>query len=46
MLLTRSCKLLFVVNMGMLCGAAGGKVRGQTAGDCGGSHVDINTIAV
>ena len=25
----------------MLCGAAGGKVRGQTAGDCGGSHVHI-----
>ena len=32
-LLTRLCKLLFVVNVGMLCGAAGGKVRGQTAGD-------------
>ena len=25
----------------MLCGAAGSKVRGQTAGDCGGSHVHI-----
>ena len=35
-LLTRSCKLLWVVNEGMLCGAAGGKVRGQAAGDCGG----------
>ena len=30
----------------MLNGAAGGKVRGQTAEDCGGSHADINTIAV
>ena len=29
-LLTRSCKLLLVGNVGMLCGAAGGKVRGQT----------------
>ena len=27
--------MLLVVNMGMLCGAARGKVRGQTAGDCG-----------
>ena len=45
-LLTRSCKLLFVGNVGMLCGAAGGKVCGQTTWDCGGSHVDINTIAV
>ena len=37
---------MLVVNVGMLCGAAGGKVRGQTARDCGGSHADINTIAV
>ena len=29
-LLTRSCKLLLVGNVGMLCGAAGGKVCGQT----------------
>ena len=45
-LLTRSCKLLLVANEGTLSGATGGKVRGQTAGDCGGSHADINTIAV
>ena len=45
-LLTRSCKLLLVVNVAMLCGAAGGKVSGQKVGDCGGSHVDVNTIAV
>ena len=25
----RSCKLLLVVNMGMLCGAAGGKVSAK-----------------
>ena len=37
-LLTRSCKFLLVVNKGMLCGAAGGKVRGQTVGDCAGSN--------
>ena len=30
----------------MLCMAAGGKMLGQTAGDCGGSHANINTIAV
>ena len=45
-LLTRSYKLILVVNEGTLSGAAGGKVRGQTAGDCGGSHADINIIAV
>ena len=45
-MLTRSCKLLLVVNVGMLYGAAGGKVSGQTVLDCGGSHVDVNTIAV
>ena len=45
-LLTRSCKLLLVVNEDTLSWAAGGKVRGQTAGDCGGSNDDINTIAV
>ena len=38
-LLTRSCKLLWVVIEGMLCGAAGGEMRGQTAGDCGGRLV-------
>ena len=37
---------MLVVNEGTLSGAARGKVRGQTAGDCGGSHTDINTIAV
>ena len=46
MLLTRPCQLLLVVNEGMLSGAAGGKVRGQTAGDCGSSHADINTVVV
>ena len=25
----------------MLCGPAGSKVRGQTAGDCGGGNVDV-----
>ena len=45
-LLTRSCKLLLVVNEGTLCEAAGGNMRGQTAGDCGGSQANINTIAV
>ena len=45
-LLKRSCKLLLVVNEGMLCGAAGGKASGQTAVDCGGRQADINTIAV
>ena len=34
---TRSCKLLFVVNEDTLSGMVG---------DCGGSHADINTIAV
>ena len=28
-------KVLVVVNEGMLFGAAGGKVHGQTTGDCG-----------
>ena len=45
-MLTRSYKLLLVVNVGMLCGAAEGKVSGQTVGDCGGSHVDVNKVAV
>ena len=40
-MLTRSCKLLLVVNEGTLPLASGGKVRGQTAGYCGGSHADI-----
>ena len=37
---------MLVVNEGTLSGAAGGKVLGQTAGDCGGSDADIITIAV
>ena len=37
---------MLVVNEGTRSGAAGGKVRGQTAGDCGGSDADINAIAV
>ena len=45
-LLTRACKLLFLVNEGMLSGNTRGKVRGQMAGDCGGNKADINTIAV
>ena len=45
-LLTRSCKLLFILNEDTLSGETGGKVRGETAGDGGGSHADINTIAV
>ena len=45
-LLTRSCKLLLVVNEGTLSGAAGGNVRNHMAGYCGGSHADMNTIAV
>ena len=38
--------MLVEVNEGMLFGAAGGKVRGQTAGECVGCHAKINTIAV
>ena len=38
--------MLSVVNEDVLSGNTGGKVRGLTAGDCGGSHADINTIAV
>ena len=45
-LLKRSRKLLLVVNEFILGGAARGKASGQTAGDCGGSQADINTIAV
>ena len=45
-LLTRACKLLFIVNEGMLSGNTGGKVHGQMAGDCVGNNADINTIAV
>ena len=45
-MLTRSCKLMLVVNEGIFSGAEGGKVRGQTAGDCGGSDADLNAIAV
>ena len=41
-----SCKMLVVVNEGLLFGAAGGKVHGQTAGDCGCGHAKINTIEV
>ena len=44
-LLTRSCKLLLVINEDTLSVDNGGKVRGETAGDRGGSHADINTIA-
>ena len=45
-LLNRSCKLLLVVNEDTLSGDTGGKVHGETAGDGGGSHADIYTIAV
>ena len=38
--------MLVVVNEGVLFGAAGGKVHGQTAGDCGACHANINTIVV
>ena len=39
-----SSKILVVSNEGMLFLAAGCKVHGQTAGDCGGGPADINTI--
>ena len=38
--------MLVVVNECMLFGASGGRVHGQTAGNSGAGHVNINTIAV